>query len=199
MRPPPFHPVPPPPLLNGRPFPDMRIMPPRLPPPMVDRRYLDERSPPPLPFDWLPPPGDRSPPYMDRYSPRDDDLSPASFHSSASLSRTNVTTSTPGNRTRMMSPPRLGDRGPPHVARPRPELGVASSAMRGTHQYSVNDYRTSDSCVFCNLSLFTVSVVCVVFLCMIRYDSEYNHWIMCLIKLRSVNSLCQPKGLQGPT
>jgi len=140
MRPPrpPFLPIPPPPLLDGRPlppgFPDMRFASPRLPPPMMDRRYPDERSPPPLPFDpaWLPPPlpGGRSPPYMDRYSPRDGDRSPSSFHSSipasgssASLNRANVA-STPDSRSQVKSPPQLVDRGPPHVPRPRPEFGV---------------------------------------------------------------------------
>jgi len=143
MRPPPFHPIPPPPLLDGRPmppdFPDMRYGPPRLPPPMMDRRYPDERSPPPpLPFDpaWLPPPvpGGRSPPYLDRYSPHDDDRSPSSFHSSTSFNRTNAS-STPGSRTRVMSPPRLVDRGPPHVARPRPEFAVPSPNVRGMHRH----------------------------------------------------------------
>ena len=143
MRPPPlFHPMPPPRLLDGRPmppdFPDRRYGPPRLPPPMIDRRYPDERSPPPpLPFHpaWLspPPPGGRSsPPYLDRFSPRDDDRSPSSFHSSTSVNRSGVTTSTPGSRTRAMSPPRLVDRGPPHVARPRPEFAVLSPSVRGT-------------------------------------------------------------------
>jgi len=151
MRPPPFLPVPPP-LLDGRPlppnFPDMRFAPPRFPPPVMDRRYPDERSPPPhLPFDpaWLPPPlpGGRSPPYMDRCSPRDGDRSPSSFHSSvpassssASLNRTNVA-STSGSRSRVKSPPRLVDRGPPHVARPRPEFGVPSPGVRGMYQMYV--------------------------------------------------------------
>ena len=147
--PPPFLPMPPPPpLLDGRPmppnFPDLRFTPPRPPPPMIDRRYSDERSPPPpLPYDpaWLPPtlPGGRSPPYMDRYSPRDSDRSPSSFHSSVpgsstSLNRTNVASSS-GSRSRMKSPPRLGDRGPPHVARPRPELGVPSPNIKGIYQH----------------------------------------------------------------
>ena len=149
--PPPFLPMPPRPLLmDGRPlppnFPDIRFTPPRPPPPMMDRRYSDERSPPPppLPFDpaWLPPPlpGGRSPPYVDRYSPRDDDRSPSSFHSSmpasgssASLNRTNVAL-TSGSRSYMKSPPRLVDRGPPHVARPRPEFGVPSPNVRGMYQ-----------------------------------------------------------------
>ena len=146
MRQRPFRPIPPPPppLLDGRPlppgFPDMCFTPPRLPPPMMDRRYPDERSlpPPPLPFEpppWLPPPlpGGRSPPHMDRYSPRDGDRSPSSFHSSipasgssASLNRTNVA-STPSSRSQVMSPPHLVDRGPPHVARPQPEFGIPSS------------------------------------------------------------------------
>jgi len=146
MRPPPFLPMPPPPLLDGRPlppnFPDIRFTPPRLPPPTIDRRYSDERSPPPpLPFDpaWLPPPmpAGRSPPYVDRYSPRDDDRSPSSFHSSvaASGSSTSLNKSTSGSRSRVKSPPRLVDRGPPHVARPRPEFGVPSAAnIRGVYQ-----------------------------------------------------------------
>jgi len=139
MRPRPFFPVPPPPLLDGRPLPP-NFPPPRLPMPMVDRQYADERSP----FDpaWLPPPlpGRRSPPYMDRYSPRDDDRSPSSFHSSippsgssASLSRSNVA-STSGNRSSVKSPPVLVDRGPPHIARPRPEFGVPSPNVRGMYQ-----------------------------------------------------------------
>jgi len=161
MRPPlPFLPMPPPPLLDGRPLPPhFPLTPPRLPPPMMDRRYADERSPPPLPFDpaWLPPPvpGGRSPPYMDRYSPRDGDRSPSSFHSSvpasnssASLNRMNMA-STPGSRSRVKSPPRLVDRGPPHVARPRPELGVPSPNVRGMYLKFNHDHNRNKKLSYC--------------------------------------------------
>jgi hypothetical protein len=137
--PPPFYPQMLPP--GDRPLPphlrDMRHTPPIVSP-MFDMRRM-----PMPPFDpWRGPPvyHGRSPSDLDRYSPRDGDRgSPSSLHSplpargsSPTLNRGGRVSPPAYQRGRPGSPPQLVDRGPPHVARPRPEFGVPPPNARGT-------------------------------------------------------------------
>jgi len=135
----------PPPFFPGHPMMPMsdRTLPPRLldmrhtppiPSPMFDMRF----SRPPLPFDhWRGPPGyrGRSPSPVDRYSPVD--RSPSSAHSPLPARGSSPTfrgqRSSPSGyqRGRPTSPPELVDRGPPHLARPRPELAMPPANARG--------------------------------------------------------------------